>query len=309
MSIRFDGRVAIVTGAGGGLGRSHAIGLAARGAHVVVNDLGRAGEPPETARRVVAEIEAIGGSAVADGADVTELDQVRAMAERAETLWGRVDILINNAGILADKTFGKMEMAEFERVIDVHLIGSANCTKAVWDGMRERNYGRVVFTTSSSGLYGNFGQANYGAAKAAVIGLMNVLHLEGMKHGIRVNALAPMALTSMTDGLFSPADAALLAPEAVTPAVLFLASEAAPSRTILGAGAGSFAVTHIVESPAVFLGDGEVTPEAIAARWMDVARADDLCALSDAFSQSRRYLLAAREPSSRASPRPVGSPE
>ncbi len=295
MSIRFDGKVAIVTGAGGGLGRAHALGLAARGARVVVNDLGRSGEPPEGALRVVGEIEAAGGCAVADGADVTRLDQVRAMAARAEVLWGRVDILVNNAGILSDKSFAKMDMAEFKRVVDVHLIGSANCTKAVWDGMRERNYGRIVFTSSSSGLYGNFGQANYGAAKAALIGLMNVLHLEGEKHDIRVNALAPMALTGMTDGLFSPAEAALLTPQAVTPAVLFLVGEDAPSRTILGAGAGSFAITRIVESPAIFLGAAEDTPEAIAARWTELTRMDGLSALRDAFSQSRKYVTAAQE--------------
>ena len=295
MSIRFDGRVAVVTGAGGGLGRAHALGLAARGARVVVNDLGRDGVPPEGALRVVAEIEAAGGSAVADGADVTRLDEVRAMAARAEELWGRVDILVNNAGILSDKSFAKMDMAEFERVVDVHLVGSANCTKAVWDGMRARNYGRVLFTSSASGLYGNFGQANYGAAKAAMIGLMNVLHLEGAKHDIRVNALAPMALTGMTGGLFSPAEAALLSPEAVTPAVLFLVGEDAPSRTILGAGAGSFAVTHIVESPAIFLGDAAGTPEAIAARWAELSRLDQPSTLQDAFSQSRKYVAAARE--------------
>ena len=290
VSIRVDGKVAIVTGAGGGLGRAHALGLAARGARVVVNDLGRDGEPPESALRVVAEIEAAGGRAIADGANVTKLDEVRAMAARAEGAWGRVDILVNNAGILSDKSFAKMDMAEFARVVDVHLIGSANCTKAVWDGMRERNYGRVVFTSSSSGLYGNFGQANYGAAKAAVIGLMNVLHIEGEKHDIRVNALAPMALTGMTDGLFSPSDAALLSPEAVTPALLFLVSEGAPSRTILGAGAGSFAVTHIVEGPALFLGDVEGRPEAIAARWEELSRMDGLSSLKDAFSQSRKFV-------------------
>ncbi|MGI3900618.1 MAG: SDR family NAD(P)-dependent oxidoreductase [Janthinobacterium lividum] len=295
MNIRFDGRIAVVTGAGGGLGRAHALGLAARGASVVVNDLGRDGEPPEAALRVVAEIETAGGRAMADGADVTRLDEVRAMAARAEKAWGRVDILVNNAGILSDRSFAKMDMAEFKRVVDVHLVGSANCTKAVWDGMRERNYGRIVFTSSSSGLYGNFGQANYGAAKAAMIGLMNVLHLEGEKYGIRVNALAPMASTAMTDGLFSPDEAALLTPESVTPAVLFLVSENAPSRTILGAGAGSFAVTHIVEAPALFLGHGEGTPEAIAARWSDLSRMDQVATLPDTFSQSRKYVAAARE--------------
>lgn len=294
MSIRFDDRVAIVTGAGGGLGRAHALGLAARGARVVVNDRGRGGEPPDSALAVVAEIEAAGGEAMANGADVTDADAVAAMAERAERRWGRVDILVNNAGILADKSFAKMEMSDFRRVVDVHLIGSANCTKAVWNGMRARNYGRILFTSSASGLYGNFGQANYGAAKAGMIGLMNVLHLEGEKHDIRVNALAPMALTAMTDGLFSPEEAALLSPEAVTPAVLFLVGEDAPSRTILGAGAGSFAVTRITESPAVVL-EGETTPEGIAARWSELSSPEGAAPLPDAFSQSRKYVAAARE--------------
>lgn len=294
MEIRFDGRVAVVTGAGGGLGRAHALGLAARGARVVVNDLGRDGAPPEGALRVVAEIAAAGGIAVADGADVTRLEEVAAMAARAEDLWGRIDILVNNAGILADRSFAKMDMAAFRRVVEVHLLGAANCTKAVWDGMRARNYGRVVFTTSSSGLYGNFGQANYGAAKAALVGLMNVLHLEGEKHDIRVNALAPMAQTAMTDGLFSPAEAELLTPEAVTPALLFLVGENAPSRAILGAGAGSVALTRVVESPAVFLGAAGNTPEGIAARWAAISRPEGSETLEDAFSQSRKFVQAAR---------------
>ncbi|MET7241763.1 SDR family NAD(P)-dependent oxidoreductase [Methylobacterium sp. EM32] len=302
MSIRFDGRVAIVTGAGRGLGRAHALGLAARGARVVVNDFGRGGEPPDGALRVVAEIEAAGGEAVANGADVSDLDQVRAMVAQAESRWNRVDILVNNAGILADRSFAKMDMADFRRVVDVHLIGSANCTKAVWDGMRERQYGRIVFTSSSSGLYGNFGQANYGAAKAAMIGLMNVLHLEGAKYGIRVNTLAPTASTAMTDGLFSPDEAALLSPESVTPGLLFLVSEDAPSRTILGAGAGSFAVARVVESPAVFLGDAPGTPEAIAAHWTELSRGDDLSPLDDAFAQTRKYVAAASGPAGKTVP-------
>ncbi len=201
MTIRFDNRVAIVTGAGGGLGRSHALGLAARGAKVVVNDLGRGGEPSASSLAVVAEIEAAGGTAIADGADVSNAEQVAAMVARANATWGKVDILVNNAGILRDKTFTKMTLEDFELVLKVHLLGSAICTKAVWDGMRERNYGRIVFTASSSGIYGNFGQANYGAAKAGMIGLMNVLHLEGAKYNIRVNTLAPTAATQMTAGL------------------------------------------------------------------------------------------------------------
>ncbi len=258
MTIEFDGKVAIVTGAGSGLGRSHALGLAARGANVVVNDL--AGASFDNAMRVVEEIRAKGGTAIADPADVADFEEVSAMVARAERLWGHVDILVNNAGVLRDKTFAKMEMADFEFVLRVHLIGSANCTKAVWAGMRERNYGRVVLTSSASGIYGNFGQANYGAAKAAMIGLMNVLHLEGAKNDIRVNVLAPTARTGMTEGLLSPVAAELMTPESVTPGVLFLVSENAPSRVILGAGAGVFAVTHIGETPGIYLDESERTP-------------------------------------------------
>ncbi|MBV9906606.1 MAG: SDR family NAD(P)-dependent oxidoreductase [Hyphomicrobiales bacterium] len=291
MTIDFDGRVAIVTGAGSGLGRSHALGLAARGAKVVVNDLG--GPPFDNAMRVVEEIRASGGTAIADPADVADFEQVSEMTARAERAWGRVDILVNNAGVLRDKTFAKIEMADFEFVVRVHLIGSANCTKAVWAGMRERNYGRIVFTSSASGIYGNFGQANYGAAKAAMIGLMNVLHLEGVKNDIRVNVLAPTARTAMTEGLLSPVAAELLAPESVTPAVLFLVSENAPSRVILGAGAGVFAVTHIGETPGVYLDESERTPETIAARFAEISDPATAEPLKDAFSQTYKFVAAA----------------
>src|ERR1700744_5334618 len=261
MTIRFDGRVAIVTGSGGGLGRCHALGLAERGAKVVVNDIGKGGAASDSALKVVDEIRAAGGGGLADGSDVADFEQITAMVARAEKDWGRVDILVNNAGILRDKTFAKMEMSDFDRVVSVHLRGSANCTKAVWNGMRERSYGRIVFTSSASGIYGNFGQANYGAAKAAMVGLMNVLHLEGSKYNIRVNTLAPTAATAMTEGLLTPDVAALLGPETVTPGLLFLVSEDAPSRVILGAGAGAFAVTHILETPGVYLPEAKRTPE------------------------------------------------
>jgi NAD(P)-dependent dehydrogenase (short-subunit alcohol dehydrogenase family) len=293
MTIEFDGRVAIVTGAGSGLGRSHALGLAARGANVVVNDLGQNGAPFDSAMRVVEEIRANGGTAVADPADVADFEQVSAMVARAERVWGRVDILVNNAGVLRDKTFAKMEMADFEFVLRVHLIGSANCTKAVWAGMRERNYGRIVLTSSASGIYGNFGQANYGAAKAAMIGLMNVLHLEGAKNDIRVNVLAPTARTGMTEGLLSPIAAELMTPESVTPGVLFLVSENAPSRVILGAGAGVFAVTHIGETPGVYLDESERTPETIAARFAEISDAKTAEPLKDAFAQTHKFVAAA----------------
>jgi NAD(P)-dependent dehydrogenase (short-subunit alcohol dehydrogenase family) len=291
MTIDFNGRVAIVTGAGSGLGRSHALGLAARGANVVVNDLG--GPSFDNAMRVVEEIRANGGTAIADPADVANFEEVSAMVARAERLWGHVDILVNNAGVLRDKTFAKMEMADFEFVLRVHLIGSANCTKAVWAGMRERNYGRIVLTSSASGIYGNFGQANYGAAKAGMIGLMNVLHLEGAKNDIRVNILAPTARTGMTEGLLSPVAAELMTPESVTPGVLFLVSENAPSRVILGAGAGVFAVTHIGETPGIYLDESERTPETIAARFAEISDASTAEPLKDAFSQTYKFVAAA----------------
>ena len=293
MAVGFHGKVAIVTGAGAGLGRCHALGLAARGAKVVVNDLGRNGAPSESALEVVEEIRAAGGQAIADSADVGDFEQVSAMAARAESEWGRVDVLIANAGVLRDKTFAKMEMAEFELVVRVHLLGSANCARAVWNGMRERNYGRIVLTSSASGLYGNFGQANYGAAKAGMIGLMNVLGLEGAKHDIRVNILAPTARTAMTEGLIPAPAAELLAPETVTPAVLFLSSDAAPSRVILGAGAGAFAVTHIAETAAVYLDEAERTPETIAARWAEISDPASVRPLRDAFGQTQKFVAAA----------------
>ena len=293
MAIDFEGRVAIVTGAGSGLGRSHALGLAARGANVVVNDLDQNGANFNNAMRVVEEIRAGGGTAIADNADVADFGEVSEMVARAERLWGHVDILVNNAGVLRDKTFAKMEMADFEFVLRVHLMGSANCTKAVWAGMRERNYGRIVLTSSASGIYGNFGQANYGAAKAAMIGLMNVLHLEGAKNDIRVNVLAPTARTGMTEGLLSPVAAELMTPESVTPGVLFLVSEDAPSRVILGAGAGVFAVTHIGETPGVYLDESERTPETIAARFAEISDAETAEPLKDAFAQTYKFVAAA----------------
>jgi NAD(P)-dependent dehydrogenase (short-subunit alcohol dehydrogenase family) len=292
MTIDFQGRVAIVTGAGSGVGRSHALGLAAHGANVVVNDFGQNGGF-NSAMRVVEEIRAAGGTAIGDNADVADFAEVSEMVARAERLWGHVDILVNNAGVLRDKTFAKMDMADFEFVLRVHLIGSTNCTKAVWAGMRERNYGRIVLTSSASGIYGNFGQANYGAAKAGMIGLMNVLHLEGAKNDIRVNVLAPTARTGMTEGLLSPVAAELMTPESVTPGVLFLVSEDAPSRVILGAGAGVFAVTHIGETPGVCLDESDRTPETIAARFAEISDADTVEPLKDAFSQTYKFVAAA----------------
>ena len=297
--ISFEGRVAIVTGAGTGLGRSHALGLAARGAKVIVNDLGvdrdGTGASSEAAESVVAEIKAMGGDAIAHGCDVSDEAGVNDMVAQAMTAWGRVDIAVNNAGILRDKTFAKMEMADFRKVVDVHLIGSANVAHACWPIMREQKYGRIVFTASASGLYGNFGQSNYGAAKAAMMGLMNVLHLEGARDNIRVSTLAPTAATRMTEELLPAEAAALLAPETITPGLLYLVSEDAPSRVILGAGAGSFAQTRVYETQGITLLDGDNTPEAVAARFAEISDASDQAELTDAFSQTKKYALNAAQ--------------
>ncbi|MBB5517440.1 SDR family NAD(P)-dependent oxidoreductase [Amphiplicatus metriothermophilus] len=274
--IRFDGKVAIVTGAGAGLGRSHALALAARGAKVVVNDLGAArdgaGASLTAAQSVVEEIRKAGGEAIADGANVTKPDEVAAMVEAAMKQWGRIDILVNNAGILRDKTFAKMDLADFRAVIDVHLMGTAICTKAVWEIMRQQNYGRVVCTSSPSGLHGIFGQANYGAAKAAMIGFMNALHLEGAKYDIRINLLSPSAKTRMTEDLGIPPEILdRMTPEAITAALLFLVSEDAPSRAIVSCAAGGYARAFVVETDGIYLPPEEQTPENIAARWDEIS--------------------------------------
>jgi NAD(P)-dependent dehydrogenase (short-subunit alcohol dehydrogenase family) len=270
MSIRFDGQVAIVTGAGGGLGRQHALALAARGAAVVVNDLGSsvdgAGGAPTAANAVAEEIRAAGGKAIADGASVTDFPAVQAMVQKAAKEWGRVDILVNNAGILRDKSFAKMDLADFRLVLDVHLMGAVNCSKAVWELMRAQNYGRIVMTTSSSGLYGNFGQSNYGAAKMALVGLMQTLSLEGAKHDIRVNCLAPTAATRMTENLLPEAMLKLLEPGAVTPGLLALVARDAPTRVILCAGAGSYERAHITLTQGVHVGVAPDAAEQIAAQ-------------------------------------------
>ena len=280
MAINFNGRVAIVTGAGGGLGRQHALALAARGAKVLVNDLGSGvhgeGGSVSPAQAVVDEIRAAGGEALANGASVTDFAAVEAMVQQAIDAWGRVDILVNNAGILRDKSFAKMDMADFRLVVDVHLMGAANCCKAVWPHMVAQDYGRIVMTTSSTGLYGNFGQANYGAAKLAQVGLMQTLGIEGAKHHIHVNALAPTAATRMTEGLMPQEVLDALKPEAVVPAMLVLAHESAPTRTVLCAGAGTFEAAHITLTQGVHLGLGDTVPEQLAARLAEVtARAGE----------------------------------
>lgn len=249
-----DGRVAIVTGAGSGLGRAHAIALAKHGAKVVVNDInGRHQGAP--GREVADQIVQNGGAAIADGGDVRDIGQMEAMVSRAIGEWGRVDILVNNAGILRDKSFSKMSIDDFRLVLEVHLMGAVNCTKAVWEHMRAQQYGRIVMTSSSSGLYGNFGQSNYGAAKMAVVGLMQTLSLEGEKYNIRVNCLAPSAATAMTEGILSARDLENLKPDAVSPGVVALVGEGAPTRMILLAGAGSFEAANITMTQGIYLGD------------------------------------------------------
>lgn len=270
MTISFENRVAIVTGAGGGLGRAYALELARRGAKVVVNDLGASRDGTghsDAALTVVEEIRSSGGTAISNGGSVTDYDQMVAMVEQAKADWGRVDILINNAGILRDKSFAKMEPEDFELVVKVHLIGSANVTKACWDTMREQAYGRILMTASSTGLFGNFGQTNYGAAKLGLAGFTKSLYLEGAKYNIRVNTLAPVAGTRMTEDLF-PAEAfKSFAPENVVPAALFLVSEDAPSNVILGAGAGVVQAAYVTLTPGVALPADDRSPEAVAALW------------------------------------------
>ena len=289
MTIKLDGRVAVVTGAGQGLGRTHALALAEYGAKVVVNDLGGPDGVSANAESVAAEIIAAGGEAIANGANVADLEQVEAMVRQAMDEWGRIDILINNAGILRDKSFLKMSMDEFRLVIDVHLIGSANCTKAVWKNMREQGYGRIVMTSSSTGLYGNFGQANYGAAKMAMVGMMNTLHLEGAKYNIHVNCLAPTAGTAMTDGLLPEAVFKLLSPESVSPGIVFLSSEGAPSRKVLCAGGGSFAVFKGFETEGVNLAPDKVSAEGVAQAWEAINNQDGMRELQAGFEQTGKF--------------------
>lgn len=274
MTIRFDGRVAIVTGAGNGLGRVHALELARLGAKVVINDFGGSrdgkGGSSDAALAVVEEIRKAGGEAIANGANVADFEQATAMVEQAKAEFGRVDILINNAGILRDKTFSKMEMADFRAVVDVHLMGSVYCTKAVWETMREQNYGRVLMTTSAAGLFGNFGQTNYGAAKMAVVGLMNMLVLEGKKNNIRINTLAPMAATRMTEDVLPEDILKATGPEQVTPGALYLVSEDAPNKVILGASGGVFSSIRMEETAPVYIARQELSVDAVAAHFAQI---------------------------------------
>jgi NAD(P)-dependent dehydrogenase (short-subunit alcohol dehydrogenase family) len=270
MTISFKDKVAIITGAGGGLGHAYAIELAKRGAKVVVNDLGGARDGTghsDAALKVVEEIQAAGGTAMSNGGSVTEYDQMVEMVAKAKEAWGRIDILINNAGILRDKSFAKMEPADFDLVLKVHVSGSANCTKAVWDIMREQAYGRILMTASSTGLYGNFGQANYGAAKLALAGLTKTLHLEGAKYNIRVNSIAPVAGTRMTEDIFPEGLFEQFTPEAVVPAALYLVSEDGPTNMIIGAGGGAYHAAYVTMTPGIALPKDDRTVEGFAANW------------------------------------------
>jgi NAD(P)-dependent dehydrogenase (short-subunit alcohol dehydrogenase family) len=297
MTISFEGKVAIVTGAGNGLGRSHALALAARGAKVVVNDLGGArdgsGASSLASQDVVRLIEENGGEAISHGANVANFDEVQDMVKQTMEKWGRVDILINNAGILRDKSFSKMTLDDFKLVMDVHVMGSVNCTKAVWDIMREQNYGRIVMTTSSSGMYGNFGQSNYGAAKMAVLGLMNTLVIEGAKNDIRINALAPTAGTRMTEDLMPEEIVKAFSPEAVTAGMLTLCDDEAPNRFILCAGAGGYSSASMFETEGCFIPQNAQSPEKVRESWSELTNQDSQAALASGAKQGEKFVMKA----------------
>src|SRR6478672_7667466 len=288
MLMTLEGGVAIVTGSAGGLGRSHVRYLARKGARVVVNDLSQ-----DAADSVAREITDAGGDAMAIAGSVTDERAMAAMVARVVDAWGRVDILVNNAGILRDKSFAKMSLDDFRLVMDVHLMGAAICTRAVWEHMREQRYGRIVMTTSSSGLYGNFGQSNYGAAKLALVGLMQTLAIEGEKYGIRVNCLAPTAATGMTEGVLSPESLRLLAPERVSPGLLALVGASAPTRTILCAGAGNFAAAHVTLTTGYHAGAGDDAGERVIAHWADVTDRTGEIVPAYGFTQAEREVASA----------------
>jgi len=298
MSIDFKDKVAIVTGAGGGLGKAYALELAKRGAKVVVNDLGGSRDgtgSSDAAAQVVAEIEEAGGTAMANGGSVTEYDQMEEMVAKTKEAWGGAHVLINNAGVLRDKTFAKMTPDDFRFVLDVHLNGSAMATKACWETFREQAYGRILMTASSTGLFGNFGQANYGAAKLGLAGLTKTLQLEGAKYNIRVNSLSPVAGTRMTEDLFPEEAFKLFAPENVVPAALFLVSEDSPTNAIVGAGAGGFHSAWVVMNDAVWLPEAERTVEGFAANWDKINAQTNLVAPQSGSEQSAAILKAMQE--------------
>ena len=293
MAISFMGKVAIVTGAGGGLGRAHALELARLGAKVVVNDLGGSldgtGGNSAAAEKVVAEIIAAGGEAIANGASVSDDAGVAHLVKQTMDTWGRIDVLIANAGILRDKSFAKMALSDFTAVMDVHLLGTVKPCKAVWEIMKAQSYGRIVVTTSSTGLYGNFGQTNYGAAKASLVGFMNSLKLEGAKDNIKVNALCPVAATRMTEALMPPAVLEMLKPAFVSPAMAYLASEDAPSGMILTAAAGVFAAAQMVETDGLNLGR-DATADDIAAHFAQIADWSTAKHYGQGGEQSAKFL-------------------
>ncbi|RZL83089.1 MAG: SDR family NAD(P)-dependent oxidoreductase [Sphingomonas sp.] len=284
-----DGKTAIVTGAGGGLGRAHALYLASKGAKILVNDV-----TAVAAERVAQEVRDSGGTALAYAASVTDEAASETMVSTVLDAWGHIDILVNNAGILRDKSFAKMTIADFRTVVDVHLMGAAICSKAVWEPMRQRGFGRIVMTTSSSGLYGNFGQANYGAAKMALVGLMQTLAIEGEKYGIRVNCLAPTAATGMTEGVLDSESLKMLAPERVSPALLSLLGDDAPTRAILCAGAGHFAVANITLTHGTYVGAADDAGEQVIERWNEIADRTDEAVPAYGFVQAEREVEAAK---------------
>ena len=287
MSLKLKGRVAIVTGAGAGLGRAHAHFLAHQGARVVVNDVGMA------AQEVADEINAKGGEAIAFLGSVTDEEKITEMVSLTLERWGAVDILICNAGILRDRSFSKMTLDDFRAVFDVHLMGSVICTKAVWDVMRKQNYGRIVFTASSSGLYGNFGQANYASAKMALVGLMQTLALEGARNNVLVNCLAPTALTSMTDGLLDPEAKRVLRPEAVSAVLLSLVHDKAPTKSIVCAGGGNVARAYITLTPGIFIGDSEGAADQIIEDWVGISDRENEFLPASGLEQAQQELIAA----------------
>ena len=294
MSIRFDDQVAIVTGAGGGIGKQHALELARRGAKVVVNDLGGGVDGTGTSdasEAVVDQILSEGGEAIANGASVTDLDAIKDMTEQAVSKWGKIDILVNNAGILRDKTFHNVSMDDFNLVMDVHFQGTLNCTHTIYPIMRENGYGRIVFTSSSSGVFGNFGQSNYGAAKMAMVGLMNTLKLEGQKYNVFSNTITPVAYTRMTENLMPEDFGKQFQPEYITPAVLYLASDQAPNGAIMAAGAGVFSRILIHETMGISLGTGEdMTPENISASWEKISDMSDARLLQNGGEQTLKIF-------------------
>ena len=294
MSIRFDDQVAIVTGAGGGIGKQHALELARRGAKVVVNDLGGGVDGTGTSdasEAVVDQILTEGGEAIANGASVTDLDAIKDMTEQVVSKWGKIDILVNNAGILRDKTFHNVSMNDFNLVMDVHFQGTLNCTHTIYPIMRENGYGRIVFTSSSSGVFGNFGQSNYGAAKMAMVGLMNTLKLEGQKYNVFSNTITPVAYTRMTENLMPEDFGKQFQPEYVTPAVLYLASDQAPNGAIMAAGAGVFSRILIHETMGISLGTGEdMTPENISASWEKISDMSDARLLQNGGEQTLKIF-------------------